>query len=119
MWISDIAFVMFCLSHVTKKNINGTHWAKYSQIIDNFYALSGTLLLVLLYTIYLPHQLWRLFFAVWVLLTFIVVCRCIYPGADRRKEGWKVDRGQTYFLISSKKNLIPVALEITPETPAE
>jgi hypothetical protein len=65
MWISEAALVMFCLSYAAMTKINGTHWEKYSQIIDIFRILSGTLVLASLSSIHLPPQLWWLFFAMW------------------------------------------------------
>jgi hypothetical protein len=115
MWISEAALLMFCLSHATWKKINGTHWATYSQIIDSFRLLSGTLVLVSLSSIPLPHQLWWLFFAVWVLLAFIVLSLCIYPGV----EGRNVDRGQTSFLISQNFSLFQMSQLATLNTHQE
>jgi len=91
MWIAVTALVMFCLSDATMKMIYGNDRAKYSHIVDSFCFLSGSLASVSFLSIFLPHQLWWLFFATWVLLALIVVCTHIFPGwrkEIRGRMGW-------------------------------
>ena len=73
MWIAQVALLLFCLSYATIPKVNGTRWEKYSQIIDGFRIISGTLFTASLSSIHLPHHLWFLFYAMWIALMCVVV----------------------------------------------
>ncbi|XP_059455505.1 uncharacterized protein LOC132185747 [Corylus avellana] len=103
MWISEAALVIFCLSYATMTRINGTRWARYSQIIDSFQALSGPLVPVSLSSIHLPHQLSWLFYIIWAFLVFIVAAfTWIYPEG----EGREAQGGQMPFLTPTRISFI-------------
>ena len=85
MWISQVALLLFCLSYATIPKINGTQWEEYSQIIDGFRIISGTLFTASLSSIHLLHHLWILFYATVSVCVVVVV---VYKMKKKKKNSY-------------------------------